>query len=252
MEALQDLQLGDLSFSKDGQLDGHTNMARDAAMLDLAEQGRASCRVYRWDGPWVSLGKQQVAQRDLYDSTVAPWVSRPTGGKAVLHGHDVTVGLALPLEFIRPSGEDPHPLSRSVRKVYRFVTQPLVVALNECGLKVGLAEATEFSGSGVKSADCFSHVSPNDIVRLADGVKACGCALRLTARAVLVQASIPNGPPLVNPASVFGFKQIQTELNWDSNQFAESLEKALNSMYDDGGSNVGINGHRSSANSHSR
>lgn len=202
-------------------------MARDAELLSRAENGAPGCRVYAWDGPWISLGRQQSAAHDLLGSNPVPWVMRPTGGRAVLHGHDVTVGLAVPLPMLVQPGESAERLSRSVRTVYRRLAAPLVSALNACGMPAALAEHTPFSGHGPKSADCFAHISPNDIVDRQTGLKACGCALRLTARAVLVQASIPNGRPLIDPRLVFAQPQPASYRTWDSAPFAEALRMHL-------------------------
>src|SRR5579862_8679410 len=90
----------DWRFSHDGMLDGMTNMVKDTELLTGAEAGAAGCRVYGWDGPWVSLGRFQSPKRDLLSPENTHWVTRPTGGKAVLHGHDVTVGLAVPLDTL--------------------------------------------------------------------------------------------------------------------------------------------------------
>jgi len=197
--------------------DGPANMARDCELLANAEKGQPGCRVYDWDGPWISLGFNQNPQEDLLNPDLVPWVMRPTGGKAVLHGNDVTVGLALPLSAP----------SRSIKSAYRAIAQPLIHALNKCGLPAALAEETRFSGRGPKSADCFAHVSPNDIVHRDLGIKVCGCALRLTAKAVLVQASIPNGPPLVDPQMLFAVPQSHTFVKWDNSAFSEALKQTL-------------------------
>jgi lipoate-protein ligase A len=156
---------------------------------------------------------------------------RPTGGKAVLHGHDITVGLALPLELIATqTGLPVERLSRSVKTVYRFVARPLMAALNESGLNVALGEETELGARGPRSTDCFAHVSPNDIVDVESGVKVCGCALRLTASAVLVQASIPCGRPLLDPAKLFDVPQLSGSLSWDSAGFGAALKDALGNL----------------------
>lgn len=215
-----------ISGTHEGRLDGHVNMARDAELLQLAEEGKPSFRVYGWNGPWVSLGFQQVAERDLLDANLVPWTKRPTGGKAVLHGHDVTVGLALPLTAIG----DPEKLSRSVRTVYRAIAEPLVRALNDCGVPAALAEETRFAGRGPRSADCFAHVSPNDIVNTVTGMKACGVALRLTSGAVLVQASIPNGKPLIDPQQLFAQPAPVSNSEWDTRGFFEAFEYRLGGL----------------------
>ena len=219
--------MADFVLADDGPTDGRENMARDAALLERAERGERLCRVYRWTGAWISLGYWQRAERDLLPGNPVPWVARPTGGKAVLHGHDVTVGLAWPLEGLAEPGEDPATLSRSVRRVYRRVVEPLVDALRACGLPAALAEQTPFVAAAGRTADCFAHISPNDVVDERTGLKVCGCALRITQRAVLVQASIPNGPPLVDPSLVFERPASYSSNRWEDGPFGERLREAL-------------------------
>src|SRR5687768_7523544 len=79
---------------EDPAADGITNMQVDIDLFHAAERGEFSLRFYSWDGPWVTLGRFQDPARDLLDPSLVPWVVRPTGGKAVLHGHDLTVTLA--------------------------------------------------------------------------------------------------------------------------------------------------------------
>jgi lipoate-protein ligase A len=215
------------AVSEEWGLDGPTNMGRDAELLAQAEQGQGGCRVYSWDGPWISLGMMQVPERDLLPTNPVPWVMRPTGGKAVLHGHDVTVGLALPLSLLARDGESVERLSRSVKTVYRGIIRPMVAALRQCGMPAKLAEETPFVGGKGKTADCFAHVSPNDVVHELTGQKVCGCALRLTSTAVLVQASIPNGPPLVDPRRIYAAPSAMGAFRWDATGFAERLASAL-------------------------
>ncbi|MEQ1933863.1 MAG: hypothetical protein ABL962_08290 [Fimbriimonadaceae bacterium] len=180
----------------EGHFDGPTNMARDAALLEQAELGRVAWRVYGWDGPWVSLGRSQSADTAILPNAPVNWVKRPTGGRAVLHGHDVTLGLGVPLSLLRLGRSE-----RSVRAIYRAAIQPIVGALCACGVAVELAEDRVSSVSN--SDDCFAGVSPNDIVHSVSGEKACGCALRVVGAAVLVQCSIPACEPLVEPGLVY-------------------------------------------------
>ncbi len=175
-------------FSLELGVSGLENMARDSRLL-----GQTACRVYTWDGPWVTLGAFQNPERDLLPDAPVQTVMRPTGGRAVLHGHDVTVGLCAPL----------FESTRSVRKVYRWIIQPLVAALNQVGVPSAFGEETPWLRSVGRSQDCFAHVSANDVVDPETGAKRCGCALKLTDTHVLVQASIPAGPPLVDPKLVF-------------------------------------------------
>ncbi len=177
----------------DGVNDGPTNMARDAAFLEC---GEARVRVYEWDRPWVSLGRFQVPEMTLQAGCGVGWVIRPTGGKAVLHGHDLTVGMGVPMALLRES-------EREVKAIYRRVIPVLVGALNRVGIPAILAEETPFVRGAGKVADCFAHVSANDVVDPATGMKVCGCALRVTSDMVLVQASIPVREPEVFAGEVF-------------------------------------------------
>ena len=224
--------------------DGPLNMAEDARLLDRAESGEPGWRVYGWTGPWVSLGCFQRPETALIDPAAIPWVMRPTGGKAVLHGHDVTVGLALPLDLLAAVSEEPtERLARSLRTVYRLAIRPIVEAMRACGMPAILAAdriaPSPFSrsekGEGVGGegpraiglADCFAATSPNDVIHEALGVKVCGCALKLTQRAVLVQASLPAGPPLVDPHEVFERPSQPPSIPWKAEGFGAAFGEAV-------------------------
>ncbi len=191
-------------------------MALDLALLQSAEAGEAGWRAYRWDGPWVSLGRFQKPER-----AVAPgwdrWCVRPTGGRAVLHGHDVTLAYALPYE-----GD-----GRAIKALYRRLIGPLVQALNDCGLDCRLAETTRYVGRGRESEDCFAFRSPNDVVCPSTGQKVCGCALRVTDRGALLQASIPVGPPLSEGAIVGG--ALRSTRRWNAAAFEDAIGRAMTS-----------------------
>lgn len=211
--------------------DGPTNMALDAELLAGADAGKLGFRVYGWDGPWVSLGCFQRPETALRPNCPIPWAIRPTGGKAVLHGHDITLGFAIPLAVLG----DPAALSRSLRGVYRRAIQPIVAALRTCGLPAILAEdLLDFNRrrdrSEGKLADCFTVISANDVVLESTGAKVCGCALKMTQSAVLVQASIPAGPPLVDPAEVFEHPATIVATRWETARFEGAFREAMASL----------------------
>lgn len=211
----------------DPAADGVTNMRLDEELLTAAEKGCAGCRVYSWSGPWITLGKYQNPAKDLVAGCQIPSVMRPTGGKAVLHGHDVTVGFAMPLSMI-PTGSVPtERLERSIKLVYRAMALPMIAALRACGLPAALGEDTPFVGRGPRVADCFAHVSANDIVDERNGQKVCGCALKVTQSAALVQASIPAGKPLIDPATVIVGGKAIVSAQWRSNEFYDQLSNEL-------------------------
>ncbi|MCU0317038.1 MAG: hypothetical protein MUC92_10645 [Fimbriimonadaceae bacterium] len=207
----------------EGKRDGLLNMAIDCSLLIKAEEGMICARVYEWEGPWVSLGKFQRPEKVLLPDAPVQAAARPTGGKAVLHGHDLTIGMALPLLVL-------HEDQRSLVAIYRKVCGPITKALTNAGIPACLADKTPFVRSSGKTADCFAHVSPNDIVDPLSGRKVCGCALQVSAKAVLIQASIPIGEPLVDPCLVFdqpakSFSELGRKAT--GIQLAQSLTQAL-------------------------
>lgn len=206
--------------SFDGRLDGVENMRRDEVLLEEAERGDPSFRLYSWEGAWVSLGRFQKHEKALCPGCVVPWVMRPTGGKGVLHGHDLTVGAAFPLVTLGLKESE----TRSVGPAYRAIIRPLVAALRDSGASVMLGEETQFVRSGGATPDCFAHLAPNDVIDPRNGRKVMGCALRIGRRAVLVQCSLPVGPPLTAPESVFPEPHIPT---WIEGIDPEALYQSL-------------------------
>lgn len=200
------------------------NMSLDSKMLISAESGNLEARTYTWSEAWVTLGKNQTPQEDLI-SELVPYSIRPTGGKAVLHGHDITYTVAMPLNLL---GAD----QRNLRVCYRRLTRPIIQALCSCGLPVALAEDTPFSKTSRGPADCFAQNSPNDIVEASTGRKVCGCALRVTGRAILMQTSIPYTEHLVDPRLVIRDSIRQPIHNWDCSNFAELLSAYLTESLD--------------------
>ncbi len=177
-------------------LDPAKAMAGDAAMLSFAEQGEASIRVYRWGEVCVTLGRNQ-----RLDVLVKPgetkWAHRPTGGAAVLHGHDVTLSAAIPLTSrVKP------------RELYVVLARLAIEYLAHHGVKAQLA-----GGQGTRETPgyCFAASSPGDVVEANSGIKICGCALRVTHRAALLQTSIPYTHPRIDPSEIIrGAKHIGT------------------------------------------
>ncbi len=82
----------------DGRANGEWNMGVDESLLKTAvTAGTPTLRFYRWRGPWLSLGYSQRPQAELYAACSRAGVGvvrRVTGGRAVLHGEDLTYAIA--------------------------------------------------------------------------------------------------------------------------------------------------------------
>src|ERR1700675_1183567 len=89
---------------------GAENMARDSALqAPPAGTGETVFSIYSWTRPTLSFGRHQPAT-GLYDiekirSANVDVVRRPTGGRAILHDHEVTYSVSAPLKDASPLRE---------------------------------------------------------------------------------------------------------------------------------------------------
>lgn len=149
---------------------GIANMALDDALLDDAlHSGGAFLRLYRWDPPTLSIGRNQP---DVF--TEVPVVRRPTGGQAVWHEHEVTYAVAAPIA-----------LFGSLRKAYCAIHTRIAAALRSLGVDAVLAPAVRPSG---RPAACFAAPAGGEI--LVSGRKLVGSAQVRRGDALLQHGSI--------------------------------------------------------------
>jgi hypothetical protein len=97
-----------LRLLSDGVCPPEATMAGDVALLEAFQRGEIppTLRVYQWASPALTYGVNQQLPPRLVDACAAlgiPMLRRPTGGKAVLHGHDLTVGLVFRYVALTPS-----------------------------------------------------------------------------------------------------------------------------------------------------
>lgn len=165
---------GTLRVLVDPPLSGYENMARDEALFLVGEV--PTLRFFSWSVPTLSLGRYQRTQ-DLNMSFLEregiPFVRRPTGGRAILHGNEVTLGFFLPTPY-------PH------RVLYRIVQEILRKALIRSGIPVDtfIPEAPL-----LQSPACFSLVLPHELA--VSGKKVVGIAQARSSRGNLFEGSIP-------------------------------------------------------------
>lgn len=116
----------------DPPLSGAENMAWDHALALACPQGEALLRLYRWAVPTLSLGRNEPA-RGVVDpirlrEEGVDLVRRPTGGRTVLHHHELTYAVVAP---IRALG--------GVRAAYATLNRGLARGLATLGVPVRLA-----------------------------------------------------------------------------------------------------------------
>lgn len=135
-------------------------MAVDAGLLDLAEQGQAVLRVYRWSPPCLSFGRNEPAlrryDRDRIERLGIDVVRRPTGGRAVWHADELTYAVAAPGVLLG-----------ALREAYRTIHELLAAALHRLGAHVTLAPAPA-ANPGLGSGACFAAPAAGELVLGAD------------------------------------------------------------------------------------
>lgn len=196
-------------------------MAADARILEATEHGQGSARLYSWSDVWVTLGRNQRPEDALFDLSVSH-VFRPTGGAAVLHGHDLTIGIAMPLSTLNCT-------SREVKKAYLGLVSPILATLNAVGVPAALGRDIPDRGN-VASPYCFGMKSDYDVLNPETGKKICGCAMRVTERGALLQASIPVAEPLVDPRLMVKEYMATPVSRFDVTMFEQAFKESLRNI----------------------
>ena len=159
---------------------GAENMARDAGLMDRArETGEAVLSVYSWEKPTLSLGRNQAAagkyDLEALNERDIDVVRRPTGGRALLHWHEVTYSVTAPID------------DDSLGVSYRRINGILLEGLSRLGVR-----AFESNGDGPTPSPgelpCFSAPANGELV--AGGAKLVGSAQYRERGALLQHGSI--------------------------------------------------------------
>jgi lipoyl(octanoyl) transferase len=161
--------------------DAATNMALDEALLrDAAEQRSTLVRLYEWDRPSVSFGRHQrcagVYSAERSEARGIPAVRRMTGGRALLHGRELTYAVAAPTSA-----------APTLRGGYDAINAVLLAAMQTLGIPAALA-TPERRPASPGLAPCFEMPSAGEIVVATQ--KLIGSAQRREAHAFLQHGSI--------------------------------------------------------------
>ena len=200
----------------DGESHGAWNMGVDEALMASAVRtGRPAMRLYQWKGPWLSLGYGQAVSAERLEvcgGAGVRWVRRVSGGRAVLHGGDLTYALAA-RESQLPAG---------LRASYELVAWALLAALRAIGIHAVASPASagrlqdplghrpaNHSGRSTVNRwdafDCFARAAGREIC--VDGQKLAGSAQRRAGGGVLQHGSIrlrPDTPAARHASSLSG------------------------------------------------
>ena len=165
-----------------GACRGGYNMAVDEMLALKVQQGKSPpvLRFFRWEPACLSLGCFQKVAREVdldgLRSRGVDLVRRPSGGRAVLHDHEMTYSVILP-DF-----------GKGVIDSYRIISQGLLAGLKILGLDASLQKPAPVEREHA-SAACFD--SPSSYELLCGGKKLIGSAQRRLDGVILQHGSIP-------------------------------------------------------------
>jgi lipoyl(octanoyl) transferase len=159
---------------------GWANMAIDQTLLDRADEYRESwLRLYQWQPHCLSFGRHEPATQrydvERIQALGLDTVRRPTGGRAVWHGRELTYAVAAP-----------NPRFGSLRAAYLEIHEMLRDALRALRLEVSLAPQTR--GVPVNAGACFSQPAGGEV--MVAGRKVIGSAQLRRGDALLQHGSV--------------------------------------------------------------
>jgi len=181
--------------------DGASNMAVDSAILAAVARGDQppTLRLYGWEPFCLSLGYgQRTRDVDLDALAARGWdlVRRPTGGKAILHGDELTYSLCLPVN---------HPLAGGdIVESYRRISVGLLRALEILGLAADAPRQDEQLRGADLGPICFEMPSHYEIS--VKGRKLIGSAQLRRKGALLQHGTLPLIGDLARICGVLRFE----------------------------------------------
>ena len=209
---------------------GEINMAIDEALLEQAQPDwPIVIRLYRWEQPTLSLGRfQSLEDRDgIPGLDQLPWVRRKTGGGAILHHHEWTYSILIPVQDISKG------IKGHSEPLYRAVHLSVMDGLRGMGWRAALSETCTCDVQAEKIPEsflCFSRRSPVDLV--IDQYKILGSAQRRTSSGLLQHGSLllrssPFTPKMLGLTDLVRDHRIATGSTVELNQEHKNLMRFL-------------------------
>lgn len=169
-----------------GPCDAFYNMAIDEAIATEVKKGFAppTLRLYSWNRPSLTLGCFQKASDiniEYCRRHDIPVVRRPTGGRAILHGDELTYSFS--------AKTDLGPFSHGLLDSYRRISIAFSRAFKKIGVTVESKKEREEGRALSRNPLCFQSSSYGEI--LAGNKKLMGSAQKRWDDCLLQQGSIP-------------------------------------------------------------
>lgn len=163
-------------FINSGACSPSFNMALDEALLDWHSAGEIPpvVRFYEWNPATLSIGYFQNVEKEIDLEQLKAhnlgFVRRPTGGRGVLHEHELTYSIIVSEEY--PN------MPATVTEAYRVLSEGLLIGFQKLGLdayfSVPDTDEKKSALKNPKSAVCFDAPSWYELV--VEGKKVAGSA----------------------------------------------------------------------------
>ncbi|MDW0112137.1 biotin/lipoate A/B protein ligase family protein [Sporosarcina saromensis] len=163
-------------FINSGKCSPSYNMALDEALMEWHSQGEIGpvLRFYEWEPATLSIGYFQRVEKEIDMAAVEAhqlgFVRRPTGGRGVLHEHELTYSVIVTEEY--PN------MPETVTEAYRVISGGLLEGFRNLGLNAEFSVPETKKQSDdlkrPKSAVCFDAPSWYELV--VEGKKVAGSA----------------------------------------------------------------------------
>ena len=178
------------NFINSGKCSAAFNMALDEALLEWHSQGKIkpTIRFYGWEPATLSIGYFQKVEKEINLEAVQKYglgfVRRPTGGRGVLHEHELTYSVIV--------SEDHAMMPKGVTESYRVISEGVLHGFKNLGLDAYFAvpktkEEQDLLKSP-RSAVCFDAPSWYELV--VEGRKVAGSAQTRQKNVILQHGSI--------------------------------------------------------------
>lgn len=196
-------------FLDTGRGDPAFNMAVDDVLLQgvLDSASPPTIRTYQWQPPAFSIGYFQELDRQLDTGRCRrqgiAWIRRPTGGRTVLHGWDLTYAVAAAVRDVAGEGG-------SISDAYRVISMGLVEGLKALGVDAEFARPHIVDPAVKTAKPCFTSISRYEVS--AGGRKIVGSAQRVVGGCFLQHGSLPlTFPPRGPHHFVPGHDEVERE-----------------------------------------
>ncbi|WP_409301634.1 biotin/lipoate A/B protein ligase family protein [Peribacillus sp. SCS-155] len=177
-------------FIDSGDCSASYNMALDEALLNWHSKGEIPpvIRFYGWNPATLSIGYFQKAEKEIDLAQVHQqglgFVRRPTGGRAVLHEHELTYSVIVTEEYPE--------MPKNVTEAYRVISEGILMGFRNLGMDAYFAvPRTDEEKAALKeprSSVCFDAPSWYELV--VEGRKVAGSAQTRQKGVILQHGSI--------------------------------------------------------------